>query len=151
MSKLFTWFFLLVLIASCTTVDTLRKRETRFEPIEQSLTNIDQMIAGHLAKNGIPDGFDVALYRKAIEKVCFPTPACRSQAEGIFNTFIVKAQKVDAMFTVMLCDKESNSKIMEDFSCNNLRVEIQSWKSEDNMACEFEVNWMPLKDKYCNY
>jgi len=39
---------------------------------------------------------------------------------------------------------------MEDFSCNNQRVEVQSWKMDDNIPCDFEGDWAGIIHKYCN-
>lgn len=106
-------------------------------------------MAGHFVDSGIPDGFDEAQYRAAIEQVCFPNPYCKTQAVGLFDSFGIKARKVDYMFTVMLCDKELKWKIMEDFSCNNLRVEVQSWRIGDQVPCEFETDLQRVAQEYC--
>jgi hypothetical protein len=53
------------------------------------------------------------------------------------------------MFTVMLCDKELKWKIMEDFSCNNRRVEIQTWRLGDKMPFEFEADWQRVIHEFC--
>jgi hypothetical protein len=81
--------------------------------------------------------------------VCFPNPSCRQQAQMIFDSFGLQARKVDDMFSVMLCDKALKRKVMEDFSCNNVRVEVQSWKEEGEVACKFETNWPRIVQQYC--
>jgi hypothetical protein len=126
------------------------KKEKMYAPIEASLCHINQKVAGHFLESGIPDGFDAIQYRIVVEQVCFPNPNCKSQAEGILDSFGIKARKVDDMFSVMLCGKDMMWKIMEDFSCNNRRVEVQSWRVGYDIPCNFETDWQSVKQKYCN-
>jgi hypothetical protein len=74
----------------------------------------------------------------------------KSQAEDIFNSYGVDARKIDDMFSVMLCDKGMKQKILEDFSCNNLLVEVHSWQKADNVSCHFEKDWERIKKEKCN-
>jgi hypothetical protein len=140
---------LLIALAGCAS-DSLVKKEKMYAPIEASLCHINQKVAGHFLESGVPNGFDTVQYRGAVEEVCFPNPYCKSQAEGILGSFGIKARKVDDMFSVMLCDKDLKSKIMEDFSCNNRRVEVQSWRVGDDIPCNFEIDWQSIKQEYCN-
>lgn len=143
-----TFIIILITLYSCVPIPLSIKPEM-YPPIEASLAHINQKIAGHFNVIGVPDNFDAVQYRAAVEEVCFPIPSCKSQAEGIFNSFGIKAKKVDGMFTVMLCDKNLRQKAMEDFSCNNLRVEVRSWKAEGETACEFEADWQDVVEEYC--
>jgi len=140
---------LLMILAGCGP-DSLVKKEKMYAPIEASLYHINQKVAGHFLETGVPDGFDAVQYRVAVEQVCFPNPYCKSQAEGILDSFGIKARKVDDMFSVMLCDRDLKWKIMEDFSCNNRRVEIQSWRFGDDISCDFETDWQSVKRQYCD-
>lgn len=143
--------FALILIlsfAGCAS-DPLIKKEQTYAPIETSLYNTNQKVAGHFNETGIPDGFDAVQYRAAVEQVCFSNPYCKTQAEAIFDSFGIKARKIDDIFTVMLCDKELKWKVMEDFSCNNRRVEVQSWRLVGKVPCDFESNWQAVVQKYC--
>jgi hypothetical protein len=45
------------------------------------------------------------------------------------------------MFSVMLCDKESKIKILEDFSYNEQKVEIPNFQTEPNARCAAEEKW----------
>jgi hypothetical protein len=135
-------------LAACAPDLAVRKTEL-YAPIEASLTHIDQKVAGHFVESGVPDGFNGEAYRAAVEAECFPIPACKEQAEAIFNSYEVTARKVDDGFSVMLCDQNHKWKVMEDFSCNSLRVEIPSWKSDNNAPCKFEDDWLNIVQKYC--
>ncbi|NTU41619.1 MAG: hypothetical protein HGA78_00910 [Nitrospirales bacterium] len=140
--------FLLMVFSGCTPAPLVAK-EDAYAPIEASLSHINQKVAGHFLESGVPDGFNSSRYRAAVEEVCFPSPACKAQAEEIFSSFSVSARKVDNMFSVMLCDKEQIRKVMEDFSCNNRRVEIQSWKLNEETPCEFEADWQGAVQEFC--
>ncbi len=146
--KISSLLIVLTVVAACAPEPFLKKEET-YAAIEESLTHINKKVAEHYIGSGVPVGFDAVLFRIAVEQACFPNPYCKAQAVSIFDSFGVKARKVDDIFTVMLCDKELKWKIMEDFSCNNLQVEIQSWRFKDQIACEFEVDWQSILDKYC--
>ena len=126
------------------------KQEGIFGPVEASLCHINQKVASHFLVSGVPDSFNEAQYKTAVEEVCYSSPACKSQAQAIFNSYGVNARKIDDIFSVMLCDKEMKWKVMEDFSCNNLRVEIHSWKTTEKVPCEFEGNWQRIRQENCN-
>ena len=138
-----------MVVAACAPEPLIKKEQT-YAPIEASLCHINQKVAGHFVDSGIPDRFDEVQYRTAVEQVCLPNPYCKPQAEGILDSFGIKARKIDDMFSVMLCDKDLKWKVMEDFSCNNRLVEIQTWRLGDQIPCEFETDWQSVMQKYCN-
>src|SRR5208337_4922628 len=118
-----------IILAGCSTVqDKAGKKAETYAPIEASLTHINQKVGSYFLVNGIPDGFNSAQYEEAVKAVCYSSPACRDQAQTIFDTFGLDVRKIDDIFSVMLCDKEMKWKIMEDFSCNPMKVEVQSWR-----------------------
>lgn len=141
---------LLMIYSGCSSIKATTQNKRSYAPVEASLCHINQKVVGHFLVTGIPEAFNEEQYKVAVEDVCFSTPACRIQAEEIFDSFDVKARKVDDMFSVMLCDKDGYWKVMEDFSCNNQRVEVQSWKMDDNVPCSFEGDWDGIIHKYCN-
>lgn len=128
----------------------MAEKESTFAPVEASLTNIDQKVASHFLVTGVPEGFDETQYKKAVKEVCYLSPSCKSQAETIFNSYIVRARKIDEMFSVMLCYKDTRWKIMEHFSCDNMRVQVRSWKTQNNVPCDFETDWVHIKQENCS-
>jgi len=146
-------FLIVILLLACVScahaTESLEKREATYAPVEASLCHINQKVASHFLISGIPDGFNEAQYKAAVEEVCYSNPVCKSQAETIFNSYGISIRKIDDMFSVMLCDKEMNWKIMEDFSCNNMRVEVQSWRMLNKVPCKFEDNWQRIKEENC--
>ena len=149
MRRIILSLILMFIFGGCAhAASSLAEKEIIYAPIEASLTHINQKIASHLFIIGIPDGFNANQYKKIVEEVCYPTPSCKSQAEAIFSSYEIQARKVDEMFSVMLCDKDIKMKFMEDFSCNNMLVEVQSWK-ENNVACDYEKDWIKIKLANC--
>lgn len=141
---------LLLAFVSCVhATEPIEKKEDIYAPVEASLRNINQKVASHFLISGVPDGFNEAQYKAAVKEVCHSNPVCKSQAETIFDSYGIDARKIDDMFSMMLCDKEMNWKIMEDFSCNNMRVEVQSWRMPNKVPCRFEDNWQRIKDDNC--
>ncbi len=147
--KRISCFLLFLISLTACAPGPLIKKEERYAPIEASLYNTNQKVAGHFNESGIPDNFDAKQWRAAVEQECFPNPYCKLQAEGILDSFGIKARKVDGYFTVMLCDKELKWKVMEDFSCNNRRVEVQTWRSDENIPCNFEADWQRIIKEFC--
>ena len=140
---------LLAFISCVHATESVEKKEDIYAPVEASLTHINQKVTSHFLISGIPDGFNEARFKAAVEEVCHSNPVCKSRAETIFNSYGVDARKIDDMFSVMLCDKEMKWKIMEDFSCNNTRVEVQSWRMPNKVPCRFEDNWQRIKEENC--
>jgi len=141
---------LLVAFVGCAyATEPVQKKETIYAPVEASLCHMNQKVSSHFLISGIPGGFNEAQYKAAVQEVCYSNPVCKSQAEAIFDSYGVDARKIDDMFSVMLCDKEMKWKIMEDFSCNNLRVELQSWKVLNKVRCEFEEDWQRVREENC--
>jgi len=129
--------------------ESVQKREDTYAPMEANLCHINQKVASHFLISGIPDGFNVAQYKEAVKEICYSNLVCKSQAETIFDSYGIDVRKIDDMFSVMLCDKEMKWKIMEDFSCNNMRVEVQSWRISNKVPCRFEDNWQHIKEENC--
>ncbi len=149
------YLFLLLLVAGFILVgcahitNNIAEMTDTYGPVESSLTNINQKIASHFVE-GIPDGFGRDTYIGVVRTVCRDNPVCLSQANTITEQYRLEARKVDDMFSVMLCDKQTNKKIMEDFSCNSLRVEVQTWKTGRSEKCVFEDNWQRVEQNYCD-
>ncbi len=129
---------------------SVEKKASIYAPVEASLGNINQKVKSHFLISGVPDGFSGEQYKEIVKDVCKTNPVCQSEAEAIYNAYGLSARKIDNMFSVMLCDKEMEWKVMEAFSCNNSVVPIHSWKNKDKTLCEFEKNWKQIERDYCS-
>ncbi len=146
----FLVFTLSILFVGCVyAAESIEKKESIYAPVEASLCQINQKVASHYLVSGIPEGFNEAQYKAAVKEVCRTNPECLSKAKEIFDSYGVDARRVDDMFTVMLCDKGKKWKVMEDFSCDNTKVEIHSWQEADKVRCEFEGDWERIKRGKC--
>jgi hypothetical protein len=101
---------------------------------------LNQMVAGYLDMNQTA-AVDAQTYKGIVDKVCGPLPSCGKNAAIMFDTYSVQARSLDGIFSVMLCDKKGAIKIIEDFSCNENKVEIPSFKDGTTVPCVFEDNW----------
>ena len=119
-----------------------------YAPAESSLTNLNQKVTSHFLA-GIPDGFGNNEYIEAVNEVCRDNPACLSQLKDILDRYSLNVRKIGEMFSVMLCDKERKYKVLEDYSCNNMQVEEQTWKIGRNESCTFQENWQSVQQRYC--
>ncbi|MBF0464882.1 MAG: hypothetical protein HQK88_10180 [Nitrospirae bacterium] len=120
-------------------------RVEKYTPVQEDLTSLTQKVEGYYSGK-IPNNFSEVEYKRALQELC---PTCTSVA-NILNNYKLKARIVNYdVITVMLCDKQSNNKVMEDFSCNNNMVEVRTWEKEKPESCEFETDWKAVIDTYC--
>jgi hypothetical protein len=110
---------------------------------------LNQKVSGYYAVSGIPENFSLQDYKKALEKTCYSSPACKKQAEAIFKQYNISVEKLGIYFRVLYCDPEKTRKIMEDFSCNSTCVEIKTYKISDTASCSFENAPQSIVEKLC--
>ena len=104
------------------------------------LPYLDQKVAGYLEANQT-GALDERAYKGIVDEVCGPLPSCEKNAAILFDTYSVRPRRLDSMFSVMLCDKDGSTKIMEDFSCNGQMVEIRDFQNDTKVPCLFEEKW----------
>ncbi len=122
----------------------------KYTPVQQSLSYLTQKVEGYYDKNQITKDFNEVQYMKALEERCYQFPTCKARVDDLLNFYELKARSVDdGIITVMLCEKESHNKVMEDFSCDNSRVEVRSWERETPEKCDFETQWGDVINTYC--
>jgi len=136
--------FLIILVgllfcSACVTGPKIRDRTTD-EAMLNFLPYLNQKVAGYLEANQVV-ALDGQTYKGIVDKVCGPLPSCGKNAAIMFDTYSVQPRRLDGMFSVMLCDKGATLKIMEDFSCNEQKVEIPSFQIEPKDRCAFEEKW----------
>ncbi len=89
----------------------------------------------------IPNDFDASQFFALLQRI-YPD---QSRVNFVQSNYKVSVRPLDGGYSVMLCDPQTNRKIMEDLSCHLDRVEIRSWDSGTESPCVFESNWNP----YC--
>jgi hypothetical protein len=128
-----------LLCSSCATFSKPQDR-TNDEAMLDFLPYLNQKVAGYLDAH--PECMlDSESYKKIVNEECGTLPRCGKDAAILFKTYNVQSQKLDGMFSVMLCDKEIRTKVMEDFSCNEQKVEIPSYQIIPKGDCQFEPDW----------
>ena len=107
------------------------------------LSDFSYKITGYYQEQGleIPKNFDVSQFFNVLEKK-YPDQTNVKYVRRVYKVFV---RPFEGGYSVMLCDPETNEKVMEDFSCHLSRLEIRSWQSDSQAKCEFETNWK----KYC--
>ena len=113
---------------------------TTNEAMLNFLPYLNQKVAGYIDANNV-SSLDAAVYKEIVDKVCGSLPSCGKNAIIVFDTYSVQPRMLNGMFSVMLCDKEQTIKIMEDFSCNEQKVEIPSFQADPKARCVAEGNW----------
>jgi hypothetical protein len=101
-----------------------------------------KIVAYYQSRNlPIPTDFDAKQFFALLLKI-YPD---QSRVSFVQSNYKVSVRPLDSGYSAMLCDPQTNRKIMEDLSCHLDRVEIRSWESSVDSPCVFESDWKP----YC--
>lgn len=114
-----------------------------YSKIEILLSDFSKKITAHYAKQNlfIPKDFDEKQFIEVLEKT-YPD---QSKVELIKKNFKIKAHSVDNIYSVILCNPDTDNKLMEDLSCTLNKVDIRFWDKEGTHPCIFEEN----SELYC--
>jgi len=148
--KKYSWIILLTSLLfymACATTASTSDR-TINEGMLNFLPYLNQKVAGYLASNE-SIVLDADTYKKIIQEECVPLPSCGKNVAIMFDSYSVHIRMLNDTFSVMLCDKDGTTKIMEDFSCNEQIVEITNYQTNTNAPCKFEDNWREKVAPYC--
>lgn len=128
-----------LLFTSCTMLSKPHDRTTD-EAMLNFLPYLNQKVAGYL--DAYPEYMlESESYRNIADEECGSLPSCAKDAALLLETYSVQVRMLDGMFSVMLCDKKQTMKVMEDFSCNEQKVEIPSFQITTEPDCQFESEW----------
>jgi hypothetical protein len=110
-----------------------------YSKIEIILSDFSKKIIAHYKRQNIPipKDFDEKQFIEVLEKV-YPD---QDRVELIKKDFKIKARLIDNNYSVVLCDPDTDNKLMEDLSCHTTHVEIRFWDKEGTYPCTFEENW----------
>jgi len=122
----------------------------KYTPVQESLTYLTQKVEGVYGKEQITKDFNSTQYMNALTDVCYIFPSCKARVDELLKNYELSARGViGGVFSVMLCEKNSQNKAMEDFSCNNSLVEVRSWEKDVPEECNFENRWEDVIKTYC--
>ena len=145
--KKFVTFFLVFIVLGCTCNGSLsmsnESKVREYSSNAVTLSDFSMKIIAHYHSQNlpIPDDFDAKQFFALLEKI-YPD---QSSVSFVQSNYKVSVRPLDGGYSAMLCDSQTNRKIMEDLSCHLNRVEIRSWESDVDSPCVFESNWKP----YC--
>jgi hypothetical protein len=140
MRKIYTLVFACAFMCSSCVIQTKSHVRSTDESMLNFLPYLNQKVAGYLDEH-TGYNLDPENYKDIVDEVCNTLSPCGKKVKVMFDIYKVKTQNLDGMFSVLLCDKETLSKVMEDFSCNEQKVEIPSFQSSSMQKCDFEPNW----------
>ena len=128
---------------SCPTQISNADKVKEYSATAVSLSDFSMTIKGYYESQNlsIPKDFDPKQFFDVLEKK-YPD---QSRVKHIKENYVVMARPLDGGYSVMLCDPQTNRKIMEDLSCHISYVEIRTWETNAESQCVFESNWKP----YC--
>lgn len=115
-------------------------RRARFGRLEEQLVEFSKKVNAYYAEHGgMPADFSETKFFETLAAVYPAAGPDRAAATKIKDTYIVRARPIPGgSYSVMLCDRTSGQKLLEDLSCRTTRVEIRSWNEGGVSACEFE-------------
>lgn len=119
------------------------EKARKYSKIEIILSDFSKKITAYYERQNmlIPKDFDEKQFIEVLEKI-YPD---KTKVEIIKRDFKIKARSTDDNYSVVLCDPDTGSKLMEDLSCHTTHVEIRFWDKEGTYPCTFEENW----EAYC--
>jgi hypothetical protein len=145
--KLFFLLVVVLLFYGCSLSNIYAKddedKAKEYSKIEIILSDFSKKVTAYYDKQdmSIPKDFDEKQFIEVLEKV-YPD---QDRVELIKKDFKIKARSIDNNYSVVLCDPDTDNKLMEDLSCHTTHVEIRFWDKEDVNPCTFEENW----EVYC--
>jgi hypothetical protein len=141
--KLLSAVLLLIFLQGCALWSQETKKDEEYSKAVTILSDFSITILGYYGSQMalIPKDFNEIEFFRILTK----EDPNQSKVAFIRDSFKVKVRQIDGHYSAMLCDPKTDRKLMEDFSCDMTKVEIQTWAVGQNSACVFEENWK----QYC--
>lgn len=132
---------LLLIISQCNAAN--EDKAKYYGKVEMLMIDFSKKIKAHYMSQGmkIPPDFDEKQFIAVLEKI-YPD---QDKVRFVKENFNIKARAIDGNYDVVLCDRDTQKKILEDLSCHVNKVEIRYWDKEMQPLCGFEKNW----EAYC--
>ncbi|MBI5575980.1 MAG: hypothetical protein HY896_06400 [Deltaproteobacteria bacterium] len=139
----FAPFLVFIILWGCSFSNVFAKTEEdkirEYSALEITLSDMSKKIIAYYGKDGktVPPEFDEKEFFAVLEKV-YPD---KGKVENIKENYKTRAHAIDVDYSVVLCERETGNKLMEDFSCTLNKVDIRYWDKTIFNACEFEQEW----------
>ena len=122
------------------------EKSEKYSQVEIILSDFSKKITSYYEgrKQPIPNNFDYKEFIRILEKT-YPD---QGKVNLIKKNYKIKARSANNGYSVVLCDPDTNNKLMEDIAdprCSLSKVEIRFWDKEHVYPCIFEENWL----QYC--
>jgi hypothetical protein len=122
------------------------EKAEKYSQVEIILSDFSKKITSYYDRKNqsIPANFDEKEFIRILEEN-YPN---QGKVTLIKKNYKIKARSVNNGYSVVLCDPDTNNKLMEDIAdprCSLSRVEIRFWDKEGTYPCIFEENWL----QYC--
>lgn len=119
------------------------EKAQEYSKLEIILSDFSKKIIAYYERQNIPipKDFNEKQFIEVLEEV-YPD---QTKVELIKKDFKIRAHSIDNNYSVVLCDPDTGSKLMEDLSYHTTHVEIRFWDKEGTYPCTFEENW----EAYC--
>jgi hypothetical protein len=121
-------------------MSALEKERKTYSSLESAIVDLSQKVVGYLLENDAKPSMDFTEKYIEIVSSAYPGGSGKEKLDTVFSIGELKARGLGDEFSVMLCGNDGR-KILEDFSCSLMRVEVQNWKQSQGAPCEFEKNW----------
>lgn len=118
----------------------VEKQEGVYSSLDAAVIDFSGKVKGYLGQHSMKAPSDFTDNYIEIIEQAYPSGSGKHKVKTILSTYQLRARGLGDTFSVMLCEKDGR-KLLEDFNCNRLRVEIKTWKHELDAPCEFEENW----------
>jgi hypothetical protein len=141
---------LLLFICACSVATSSarddEKRAKQYSQVEIMLSDFSKKITGYYAGRNqpIPQDFDSNKFIAILEQIYLN----KDKVKLVKSSYKISVRHVDNGYSVMLCDPDTDNKLMEDIAstdCSLSKVEIRFWDKKGAQSCTFEDNW----PRYC--
>jgi len=107
---------------------------------EARLADFSKAIGGYYGQRSqpVPTTFDEGTFFEVLAEA-YPKLG-QEDVREVKATYRVRARAVAGGYAVVLCDRKTGWKLMEDLSCTLDRVDLRTWEGSTQSACDFEAD-----------
>jgi hypothetical protein len=135
----YAWLLLVSVVCGCAIRTPFERTKETYSSLEVTLSDMSKKVIAYYGRQGqmVPPSFDASEFIAILQRE-YPD---KQRVDIIRTTYWVKARAIDGDYSVILCDRQSGNKLLEDFSCTLNRVDLRYWEEGTPAACEFVTDW----------